>query len=145
MLIETRDFGQVEIGEQDGIHFCQPIFGFENLREYVVLFDDEISESFVWLQSLEDPDVCFMMVDPAVVDAEYRPVLPDGAAKELGGEEAVCWCILTVPGSFEQATVNLKSPVMIHPQNRKGLQVILDGEYSVRHPLMKNREGAGSC
>ena len=52
MKIETRDFGEMEIDPKEVVEFLSPIYGFENLRRFVLLYDDNIPP-FTWLQSIE--------------------------------------------------------------------------------------------
>ena len=42
MKIETRDFGEMEIDPEEVVEFLSPIYGFENLRRFVLLYDDKI-------------------------------------------------------------------------------------------------------
>ena len=63
MQIMTRDFGQVTISEEGTIRFVNPIFGFEEYTDFVLLSDTNIGESFLWLQSVQEPDLCFILVD----------------------------------------------------------------------------------
>ena len=50
MKLQTRDLGEIEISEQDIVTFTGPIFGFEQYRRFVFLYEEEISEHFIWLQ-----------------------------------------------------------------------------------------------
>ncbi len=61
MQIETRDFGRAEINEKDIITFVKPILGFEEYTRFVMLIDDEIT-GFAWLQSVEEKELCFIIV-----------------------------------------------------------------------------------
>jgi len=141
---ETRDFGTVEVSEDDVFTFSQPIFGFEHLKRYTILYSEDLGDSFAWLQSLEEADVCFILVDPSILGVEYNPVFPPQAAELLGNEDGVCWCIATIPGDFEKATANLKSPVLINPKTKCAAQFILDGNYPLRQSLTE-QGGEKSC
>jgi flagellar assembly factor FliW len=54
MKLKTRDFGEIEIADKSTITFIQPLYGFEEYTEYVVLQDDEAPDSIAWLQSTEN-------------------------------------------------------------------------------------------
>ena len=140
MKIETRDFGTIEIDEKDVLTFRQPIYGFEQLTKYVILTDEEMRQDFIWLQSLEDADTCFILADPSLLDIEYHPVFPSRLRELLGEGDGICWCIVTIPAKFEKATVNLKSPVVVNPAQMCAAQVILEGDYPIRQPLMSGGE-----
>ena len=141
MTIKTRDFGTVEISEEKVYHFIQPLFGFEQYTDFVVLHDEEIGESIVWLQSAQEPQLCFIMMDPNVVAEGYSPELPSEFDSLLGEGDCFCWVVAVVPEDFRESTVNLKSPVFLNPENKRGAQIILEGDYPVRFPITKG--GAG--
>lgn len=143
MIISTRDFGNVEINEEDVITFTQPIFGFENLSKYVLLFNEEISDHFVWLQSLEDERICFILANPLVTVKEYRPSLPQDTQRELGEGEYLYWLVVVVADELKDSTVNLKSPIVVNPAKKRGVQVILEDNLPIRFPLL-GEEGEDS-
>ena len=135
MKLQTRDLGEIEISEQDIVTFTGPIFGFEQYRRFVFLYEEEISEHFIWLQSVEEPGLCFILVQP--------DQLPQEAASLLGEGDYMCWLMATIRDPFPQSTVNLKSPIVVNPELRQAAQFVLEGSLPIRHPLL--REGAASC
>ena len=134
MEIETRDFGRMTVDKEDIICFDSPIYGFEGLTKFVCLFE-EGEGHIVWLQSVEDPHVCFVLLDPAVVDQQYHPHLPQPMRHLLGAGESLFWLMIVVEEDFEQSTVNMKSPVVINPVTRRGAQIILEEDYPIRRSL----------
>lgn len=48
MKLSTRDFGIVEVDESEIVTFTGPIFGFESYRKFVFLYQEDISEHFIW-------------------------------------------------------------------------------------------------
>lgn len=145
MKIRTRDFGEIEVGREEIITFCQPVFGFDGLSEYVFLYDREFNEHFVWLQSAEDENVCFILTDPATVVADYAPILPDSVEKMLGEEDCMCWLIMSIPEQFKDSTVNLKSPIVVNPTRKRAVQVILDEDLPIRYPLFGTGKEGQPC
>jgi Uncharacterized protein conserved in bacteria len=137
MKISTRDFGEVEIKEENIYHFSQPIYGFEEVSDYITLYDKEFGDGIVWLQAVKNRELCFIMIDPATLSSDYHPELPEGSESLLGEGDLFCWALAVIPQSVKDATVNLKSPVFINPQNHLAAQIILDEDYPVRFPLMK--------
>ena len=75
MKIETRDFGFLEIEEKNIITFKQPIFGFEEYTQYVLVNDSNMGNGICWLQSIEQKYVCFIMLNPLEVKKDYAPVV----------------------------------------------------------------------
>ena len=134
MTIETRDFGTIDISESGILKFKLPILGFEEYRDFVILYDDNMGDSISWLQSVDERDICFIIIDPTHLSESYRPVIPDDAltALNLSAKEAALRCLMVVPKDISAATVNLKSPLVINPAERLAAQVVLEGDYPVR-------------
>lgn len=142
MKLSTRDFGVVEVEESEIVTFVGPIFGFEPYRRFVFLYHEEISGQFVWLQSVEEPGLCFILVDPALVMAEsYEPQLPNEARSLLGDGEYMYWLLVSLREPLDRTTVNLKSPIVVDPVSRQAAQFILDMDLPLRYPLFRKEEG----
>ena len=137
MIYKTRDFGEREIPDSKVLIFKQPIFGFDNYTRFTLIFDEEIGEQIVWLQSLEEPELCFLMFDPSVYEGFYKPEITEDVEKCLGAGEYACWVVLSVKEDFNDSTVNLKSPVIINTTSGVASQVILEQNYPVRHPILE--------
>ncbi|MEL7623604.1 MAG: flagellar assembly protein FliW [Clostridiales bacterium] len=143
MKYQTRDFGEIEIDVKQILTFNQPIYGFEDNGKYAFLQDPQVGKEIAWLQSLEESELCFILVAIRSVVPMYRPELPRDAEKLLGKGEYDYWAIAVIKDDFTKSTVNLKSPIIINWQTGFGAQMILEGDYPVRHPLME--EAKGSC
>ncbi|WP_458863324.1 flagellar assembly protein FliW [Acidaminobacterium chupaoyuni] len=139
----SRDFGQIEIREEDILSFQTPLFGFEQYTKFALLHNKEIGESLAWLQSLEDPTLCFILFNPAPLAEHYRPRIPDHIKNSLGDEFSECWVLCTIPQDIRQMTVNLKSPIFINLRTRRMAQIMLEQDYPVRFSLLKG--GAQAC
>lgn len=137
MIYKTRDFGEREIPDSKVIIFKQPIFGFDDYKRYTLIFDEEIGDQIVWLQSLEEPGLCFLLFNPSQFEGFYKPEITEENEKLLGTGEYVCWSVLSLKEDFETSTVNLKSPVIINSTTGVAAQVILEQDYPVRHPIME--------
>ena len=140
MKYKTRDFGELEIKEESTVVFEQPIFGFEDYKKYSFIYDSEIGENIVWLQSLDDPNLCFILVDPSEFSDIYKPELPEDIETLLGEGEYICWVILSPNDDIAKATVNLKSPIIINESSLKAAQIILEQDYPVRFPIANEED-----
>lgn len=137
----TRDFGEIEIEGEQIINFSQPIFGFDTYLQYAILHDPDVGMDVSWLQSLDESDLCFVLVSPDAVSQDYRPQFPTGLHEMIGEGEYEFWLIAVIQEDFTKSTVNLKSPVVVNWKTGLGAQVILDGDYPVRRPLIEDTEG----
>lgn len=143
MKLQTRDLGEVEIDEKEIVTFTGPIFGFEQYRRFAFLYEKELSEHFIWLQSVEEPGLCFILVQPDLITDDYQPQLPPEAQSLLGEGEYMCWLVASIREPFQKSTVNLRSPIVVNPALHQAAQFVLEGSLPIRHPLV--REGARSC
>ena len=142
----TRDFGTVTYQRKDVIEFVEPIYGFNEYKKFILLCDQEIGPQFAWLQSLEEPELCFILTNPEIVDPTYKENIPESACKVTGSNVCECWSMTAIPENFADATINLKSPILISQSSHKAAQVILDADYPVRCPIKKQaKEGTGKC
>ncbi len=130
MNIKTRDFGEVEVSETEVYRFTQPLFGFEDYTDFVILNNQEVGENIVWLQSIQEPELCFILIDPSGMPLAFE--LPAEADKLLGGGDCLCWVVAVIPQDLRDATVNLKCPVFFNPQTRLAAQIMLEKDYPVR-------------
>ena len=143
VLMGTR-FGTLAFDPADVIGFPEGLIGFERTRRFVFVTAGAGSP-FRWLQSLDDPVLAFLVADPDAFVPEYAPTLPRAAlaALELGDEAPyLLWVTANIPpGRSNDATLNLAGPIVVNPENRRGRQVVLDGEaYTVRHRAFARRE-----
>lgn len=146
MTIDTRDFGIIEISEDGILEFKLPILGFESQKRYIILYDDEMGDSLAWLQSIDDKDTCFIIIDPRLLLASYSPAIGQSMLSqlELAAEDIVLRCLVVVPNQVSEATVNLKSPLVINPAKKLASQVVLDEDYPIR-ALLRAIEGGTPC
>jgi len=139
MNIQTRDFGEMEITKDDIITFDEKIYGFEEYSDFIMIYDDEFNGEYTWLQSTEEPGLCFIMANPVLV-SDYAPDFLKEANKILGEGELEYWLMMVVHEDIRMSTVNLKSPIIINLDNRKAMQLILEEDYPVKHYLFKDKK-----
>ncbi len=139
MLVKTRHFGEIDLDEDKIIYFENGIFGFEEYKEFTLLYDDEGGErqDISWLQSLNEPALAIPVVNPFVVKSDYNPEVDDELLKPLGSlteENVVVLISITVPEQVERITANLKAPFIINSDERKGAQIVVENtDYEVKY------------
>ncbi|WP_207666908.1 flagellar assembly protein FliW [Desulfofundulus salinus] len=94
---------------------------------------------FFFLQSLQDENTGFILVNPFAFFPDYEFDLPEEDARALGikaPEEVAVFCIVNASRGLARATVNLLAPVVVNAATGTARQVVLvDERYSIRHPL----------
>lgn len=140
MTIQT-DYGTVEYVPEDLITFSDGLFGFPKLTRYLLLriSEGEDNDSILLMLSVEDPNVVFVLINPFFLSPDYSPRL---TPEELSCLEAAdsgdlsYYAICVVRNDYLENTVNLKCPLAINPQTRRGIQLILeDSPYEYCHKL----------
>lgn len=139
--IDSTRFGRIEVDEEAVITFSQGLFGFENYRRFVVLCLDDKSP-FRWLQSMEEPSLAFVVIEPRHFMPDYAPTISDADAEALGLNEETPYLIFVVvtipPGKPEQMTANLMGPIIVNAATRTARQVIVEDEcYSTKHSILE--------
>jgi len=76
MLIKTKDFEYIEISEEDIISFPNGVYGFEDTKKFVILKNPE-NIWMMYLQSAENEDPRFILLDPFMIFEDYNPLLPE--------------------------------------------------------------------
>ena len=138
MKVDTTRFGPLEVPDEAVLEFPEGLIGFETCTRYVIV-DRQDEKPVWWLQSLDRPEVAFILTDPRSVVPQYQPELAssDLESLELASiNEAQMHVMLVVAGSPKEITANLLGPLVVNPRRRQGKQVILHNSgYSVAHRL----------
>lgn len=144
---QTSRFGEITYKNTDIIRFVKPILGFNEQSQYVMITRPE-SEPFKWLQSLEDPNICFVLIDPRLVIDQYSIEVSQHDIKLLDGttaqEDYKIYVIASVPrGHPELMSVNLQGPIVIFVKRLTALQMVLNNpEYEIRYSLFQQSKTA---
>lgn len=128
------------------VFFKKGIPGFENLIRFKIS-EIENNEKFKIITSLED-SVSFIAICPFDVYEEYEIDLDDEIIKELEIKtptDVLILSILTLGGTMEKTTMNLKAPIVINVNNNLGKQHILQCEtYHTKHPLIRSEQNVSN-
>jgi flagellar assembly factor FliW len=124
----NKQFGEMEFEEKHVVYFPEGLIGFEECKKYLIV-NDESSEPFRWLVSLEDEEVAFPILDPELVVEGY-------SQKYLFSNNETLFTVVSIKSDMALSTVNLRSPLVIDSTDRNGKQIVLDAEdLQVRTPL----------
>ena len=139
MRVTTRAYGEIEVDErQRRVNFPGGLLGFEKFSEYVLL--DARQKPFFYLQSMEVPDLAFILIDPFLFRPDYALDVGDEVLEEIGVKDpgdALVFSIVTAPADGGPITANLMGPVIISKSSRNGMQAVLgDPRWRVKHDIM---------
>jgi len=133
MLLNTQYFGEMEIPDNHVIHFANGLKGFEDRKDYAIInnYDTEEPVPFFWLQSIDDPDLAFVITVPFIFKPDYAFELPKETEEVLhitGDSELGIYSIVTIPGEVKDFSYNLMGPIVVNYSTREGDQVVLYNE-----------------
>ena len=138
MVVQTSRFGEVELKEEDMVTFSEGLIGFNNLTQYVIL-DDPNDDLFAWLQSCEDKDIAFPVLEPELFSENFKINMTKHDLQSLNlesMERARVFTIITIPDDPTQMTANLKAPIIINVPDRVARQCVLqDSKSAIREPI----------
>jgi len=150
-VLETTNFGPISFEPESVIEFPRGLPGFEERRQFVAVQTPNTAP-LVFLQSLEEPSLCFPTMPVLVLDSRYRLQVADQELDIVGlprdrqpriGEDVLCVAVL----SFRESgtTANLLAPVVVNLENHKAVQAIgPESEYSHQHALFPQQAAACS-
>jgi len=129
-VFDTKRFGKIPVEDERIIIFPDGLLGFPASRRFVLL---ETAENgiFYWLQSLDDPGLAFVVIDPVHLIPDYkdRLVLSEWDREFFDPEmpsSLHALAIVTFPETGEAgATANLQGPLLVRESDRLGRQVVL--------------------
>jgi len=131
-------FGSFEVPRENMLTFPSGILGFPEQQRYVML-DHDTEAPFKWLQSVEEPDLAFVVLDPSSFDPGYHIEVPADALVEIkaqAGEDLAVAVILTIPSDDPgRITANLRGPLLISHKTKLGKQLVLSEDFPTRYPL----------
>jgi len=151
LTIETTRFGPLTIAEERIITVVGGLLGFPAYTRYVIVnHDDDMAVPFRWLQSVENPALAFVIIDPWVFMPSYAITLPDEVCASLDLSEAqppLILAIVTIPLEPALMTANLQGPLVINPVTRRAQQAVLvNSPYTTQHAILAGllQTGEGS-
>jgi len=138
MQVRTTRFGEVEIAEDRVLTFPKGLLGFGDRTRFCLLQPNE-EACFLWLQSVEDPALAFVVTDPSLFVPDYSVPIRADQMEALGMpglDDAQVFVIVNKVG--EALTGNLQGPLVVSETSRTGEQFVLsEKRWTTRHTLLR--------
>ncbi len=138
MIFESKNLGTLEYTQEEIIRFEKGILAFEDKKDFLIIKNEDTE--FYYLQSLEDAEITFILIDLKDAMPSYNPEVAVEQLSDLGEikNNLGVYNICTVQGDIKDMTVNLLGPLVINLDTNKGKQVIVSkDEYTIKHKLFK--------
>ena len=128
-----------QIEEKPGTMLSFP-WGLPGLDDDAFLLTSfEPDSPFCFLNSVKQPEVGLLLVNPFYIDKLYEFELSDEVIVQLeitSEEQVAVLCTVNTSRGINSATVNLLAPLVINSEKRLAKQVVLsDKRYSLRTSL----------
>ena len=139
-LVTTR-FGAVDVDDSRIIKFPAGLLGFSNFKRYVLLQPEE-DGVFYWLQSVDAPDLAFVVTDPSMWVREYEVPIRREQIDELGLDHIDEAQVFVIVNKYERTlTANLQGPLVVNTATRQASQLVLaDRRWTTRHEILQLKE-----
>ena len=145
MQIMTKAKGKMDISEENLLTIPEGLFGFEEYTKFALVDSDY--EPFIWLQSTENPNLAFLIVDPFLISSIYETDIDDDTLAKIGitkPEDIIIMTIVTVPNNGAPITANFQGPIVINKKNHQCMQVILnDNRWSTKVNIIEALKSKG--
>lgn len=139
MEVKTKTMGNVQVDESNIITFPHGLLGFEEFKKYALI--DSEYKPFLWMQSLDEQGLAFLIVDPFIIAQNYELDVDDKTLSDidvLSAADVIVFAIVTVPTDGGPVTANLQGPIVINKQNKNALQVILaDTKWTTKYNIIR--------
>lgn len=140
LKINSPKLGPIEYSEDDLITLSAPLLGFPELNDFLLISNDA-SYPFLWFQSVEDVNTCFILIEANTFFKDYKPVINKRESKVLAisdMKEVKIFCIVVVPEDPKKSTANLRAPLVINFEKKLAKQIILDDDtWKIKTPLFQ--------
>lgn len=123
VVLQSSRFGRIEIPAESVLDFPNGLIGLGGTR-YALLARSEES-AFVWLHSLDDPELAIPLTNPWRFFPTYEVELADEEAERIGitdAENTSVYVTVRAAEELENFCANLRAPILIGAG--KGHQVI---------------------
>ena len=145
MDVMTKAKGLVDVSQERLLTIPEGLFGFEDYKNFALVDSDY--EPFIWLQSTDEPNLAFLIVDPFLICSSYETDIDDDSLAKIGiknPEDIIIMTIVTVPADGSAITANFQGPLVINKNNRQCMQVILnDNRWSTKVNIIESLNKKG--
>ncbi len=135
MQIQSSRFGNFEVSHSDMLFMPSGLIGFESSRHWVLLASED-NDEVAWLQSIALANIALPVISP-------RRFLPDYRLHVHGREldrlqirsRDQIYVLSIVSRNGGNLTTNLKSPLILNSTRRLAIQVVVNDDQPMAHPL----------
>jgi flagellar assembly factor FliW len=138
MEIQTTRFGQLSVDDERIMSLPSGLLGFPSQTRFA-LIQTGTENYFFWLQSVDDPNLAFVVTDPTIFFKDYDVPIREETQQELKVTDPSFLQVFVICNKVgEWLTGNLLGPIVINAENRLAQQVVLtEKKWTTRQPLLR--------
>jgi len=114
--------------------------GFPGCERFVLERWGDEASPFSLLRSVDDDELSFVVVPPALFFPDYEPEVAEDAVASIGvtePDDAMLLVIVTVRQPVQDSTANLLGPLVVNVHDLRGVQAVLEPDrWSTAAPLV---------
>jgi flagellar assembly factor FliW len=138
MDIQTSRFGNLTIEDERIMTFERGLLGFPSQTRFALIQTGQESY-FFWLQSVDEPNLAFVVADPSIFFKDYDVPLREETLTDLKITDISFAQVFVICNRVgEWLTGNLLGPIVVNASNRLAQQVVLtEKKWTTRQPLLR--------
>lgn len=146
MKITTRKFGDIDIDEKEIVSMPEGLPGFPGFDRFIVIERKETAP-FCWYQSVEEPNLNLVIMNPYYFMPDYNPELESIVAmrgwQEAPSDALEVFVVINIfqEGEKKRITANLMGPIVINRERKEAVQFVFsNSDYSHQHDVLRSLE-----
>ncbi|WBP32206.1 flagellar assembly protein FliW, partial [Treponema pallidum] len=147
---QTKTLGTQTVEAHQIITLERGLYGFEKYHRFALF--DAVQVPFIHMQSLDDPALSFIAIDPFLFRPDYELDIDDVLLQPLdisSPTDVLVFALVTIPPDGSAVTANLQGPLIVNKKNRKAMQVAMGGDrWRTKHDIvaeMAERRAQEQC
>lgn len=138
MEIESTRFGRIDVDADRIISVPKGLLGFPDHTRYA-LIETNRENYFFWLQSLDEPELAFVVSDPSIFFKDYTVPIREETQTELELTNIAHAQVFVICNRVDEwLTGNLLGPIIVNSGNRLATQVVLtEKKWTTRQPMIR--------
>ena len=144
MIIQTKNFGELNVDDNKVLFFPFALPGFPDVKEFFLIHkqdkDGNDIQTFAYLQSIGEKDITLPLIEISHFLPDYRFDIDEDVLALIdtySAEPFLIYNVMVVPENLADARINLQAPIVINLDNKKAMQICMQGEYDLHYPLQQ--------
>jgi flagellar assembly factor FliW len=128
----------VDVNDDRIVTFPAGLLGFSSFKRFALLQPDD-EGVFFWLQSVDAPELAFVVTDPSLWAPEYEATIRREQMEDLQLAKLEDAQVFVIVNRYDRTlTANLQGPLVVNVTNQQGIQLVLaEKRWATRHEIVQ--------